>query len=90
MRELRSIDPKGRTESELTDVKQRVRQLEYDINHALAISNKQIAERVKLNNEKVTVVQQLTETTKLTSYLESQLKRYTYNIMIKACLTIQV
>ncbi|XP_067663170.1 protein WWC2-like isoform X2 [Haliotis asinina] len=74
LRELRSIDPKGRSESELAKIQQRIAQLKYDINHALEISNKQIAERLKLNNEKVTVMHQLSETTKLTSYLETQLK----------------
>ncbi|XP_041357146.1 protein WWC2-like [Gigantopelta aegis] len=74
LRELRSIDPKGRSEGELTSIQQRIIQLEHDLNHHLEISNKQIAERLKLQTEKVSIMHQLSETTKLTSYLEMQLR----------------
>ncbi|KAK7474264.1 hypothetical protein BaRGS_00034507 [Batillaria attramentaria] len=74
LRELRSIDPKGRSEEEMTSIQQRVAQLEYDLKHALEISNKQIQERLKLHEEKATIMHELNETTKLTSYLESQLR----------------
>ena len=45
LRELRSIDPKGRSSEEITSIRQRIAQLEYDLKHALQISNKQIQER---------------------------------------------
>ena len=45
LRELRSIDPKGRSGEEMTSIRQRITQLEYDLKHALQISNKQIQER---------------------------------------------
>ena len=45
LRELRSIDPKGRSSEEMTSIRQRIAQLEYDLKHALQISNKQIQER---------------------------------------------
>ena len=45
LRELRSIDPKGRNGEEMTSIRQRIAQLEYDLKHALQISNKQIQER---------------------------------------------
>ena len=45
LRELRSIDPKGRSGEEMNSIYQRIAQLEYDLKHALQISNKQIQER---------------------------------------------
>lgn len=74
LRELRSIDPKGRSEDEMTSIRQRIAQLEYDLKHALEISNKQIQERLILHEEKAAIMHELNETTKLTSYLESQLR----------------
>ncbi|XP_070197385.1 protein WWC2-like isoform X2 [Littorina saxatilis] len=74
LRELRSIDPKGRNGEEMTSIRQRIAQLEYDLKHALQISNKQIQERLTLHNEKANIMHELNETTKLTSYLESQLR----------------
>ncbi|ESO90610.1 hypothetical protein LOTGIDRAFT_178825 [Lottia gigantea] len=76
VRELRSIDPKGRSEDEMTSIRQRIRQLEQDLQTGMELSNKQIAERLKLQNEKTSIQQQLSETTKLTSQLEMQLKRW--------------
>ncbi|XP_076467518.1 protein WWC2-like isoform X2 [Babylonia areolata] len=74
LRELRSIDPKGRSGEEMTSIRQRIAQLEYDLKHALQISNKQIQERLSLHNEKNNIMEQLNETAKLTSYLETQLR----------------
>ncbi|XP_064608638.1 protein WWC2-like isoform X2 [Liolophura sinensis] len=76
LRELRSIDPKGRSEDEKTSIRQQIRQLEHDLNHAREISNKQIAERLKLQEEKMALTQQLTETARLITHLESQLKSH--------------
>lgn len=45
LRELRSIDPKGRSEEEMTSIYQRIAQLEYDLKHAVEISNKEIQTR---------------------------------------------
>jgi hypothetical protein len=45
LRELRSIDMKGRSEADRNTVQKKIQQLEYDINHAAEISNKQIADR---------------------------------------------
>ncbi|GFO11615.1 protein wwc2 [Plakobranchus ocellatus] len=74
LRELRSIDPKGRSEEEMASVRQRILKLESDLRHAQEFSNKQIQQRITLHDEKSAILHQLTETTKLTSYLESQLK----------------
>lgn len=48
LRELRSIDPKGRTEEDMAFIRQRIAQLEYDLRHAVEISNKEIQERYVL------------------------------------------
>lgn len=45
LRELRSIDPKGRSEDEMLTVRQRINKLEHDLRHAQEISNKQIQQR---------------------------------------------
>lgn len=74
LRELRSIDPKGRSEEEMASVRQRILKLESDLRHAQEFSNKQIQQRITLHDEKSAIMHQLTETTKLTSFLESQLK----------------
>ncbi|XP_059174838.1 protein KIBRA-like isoform X2 [Physella acuta] len=74
LRELRSIDPKGRSEDEMLTVRQRINKLEHDLRHAQEISNKQIQQRITLHDEKASILHQLSETTKLTSYLESQLR----------------
>ncbi|KAH9513964.1 Protein wwc2 [Bulinus truncatus] len=74
LRELRSIDPKGRSEDDMASIRQRITKLEYDLKHAQIISNKQIQQRVTLHEEKASIMQQITETAKLTSYLESQLR----------------
>ncbi|GFR66721.1 protein kibra [Elysia marginata] len=74
LRELRSIDPKGRSEDEMASVRQRILKLESDLRHAQEFSNKQIQQRITLHDEKSAILHQLTETTKLTSILETQLK----------------
>ncbi|XP_062572107.1 protein WWC2-like isoform X1 [Saccostrea cucullata] len=74
LRELKGINPKGRSQVEMKDVQQRISQLEYDLNVAVEISNKQIADRLQLHEEKSSIMQELAETTRLTSLLESQLR----------------
>lgn len=48
LRELRSIDMKGRSSNDINCVQKKIQQLEWDINHAAEISNKQIADRYLL------------------------------------------
>ena len=45
LRELRSIDPKGRSEADLQPVKERITQLQNDIHYAQEITKQQIKER---------------------------------------------
>ena len=75
LRELRSIKPKGRSQEEMEGVRTRIKQLEHDLVAAREYSSKQIAERIKLTDEKSRIMSQLAEATKLTTYLESQLRR---------------
>ncbi len=56
-------------------MRSRIAQLECDLVAARELSSKQIAERIKLTEEKSRVMSQLAEATKLTTYLESQLRR---------------
>lgn len=74
LRELKSIDDKGRSEQELSSIQNRIAQLENDIRVAVAISTKSIADRLKLEDHKVNILQQLHSTSKLVTLLESQLK----------------
>ncbi|CAG5135569.1 unnamed protein product, partial [Candidula unifasciata] len=74
LRELRGIDPKGRNDDEMTALRHRILKLEHDLRHAQELSNRQIQQRINLHEEKTAIVHQLTETAKLTSYLESQLR----------------
>ncbi|KAK3100597.1 hypothetical protein FSP39_022334 [Pinctada imbricata] len=74
LRELRCIDPKSRSEGEMNSVRQRILQLEQDLNHAVEISNKQIADRLQLHDQKSAIMQELSDTTRITSLLESQLR----------------
>ena len=76
LRELRSIKPKGRSQEEMEGVRTRIKQLEHDLVAAREYSSKQIAERIKLTDEKSRIMSQLAEATELTTYLESQLRRH--------------
>ncbi|KAH3834003.1 protein KIBRA-like isoform X2 [Dreissena polymorpha] len=74
LRELRGIDTKGRSTAEIEQTNEKIRQLGMDLSHAKEISNKQIAERLKRQEKKTEILKELTETTKRTTLLESQLK----------------
>lgn len=73
LRELRSIDMKGRSEADRNTVQKKIQQLKYDINHAAEISNKQIADRLQLQIERSNLLKELNDTTRLTTTLETQL-----------------
>ena len=82
LRELRSIKPKGRSQEEMEGVRTRIKQLEHDLVAAREYSSKQIAERIKLTDEKSRIMSQLAEATKLTTYLESQLRRCVHYLLL--------
>lgn len=74
LRELKSIDPKGRSESEIFSIRAQIQQLENDLVIAIDTSNKQIADRIQLQDQKSALMQELSEATRLTTLLESQLR----------------
>ena len=78
LRELRGLNKRNLDEDDSDSVDHRIRQLNADLQSAMQVSSRQIAERLRLNEAKSTILQKLAEATKLTTYLEAQLKRYTY------------
>jgi hypothetical protein len=53
LRELKGINPKGRSQVEMKGIQTRISQLEYDLNVAVEISNKQIADRCVWDLERI-------------------------------------
>lgn len=74
LRELRSITPRMRSKEEMSDIQQECRRLEQDLNNALEMSNRAIADRLRLHEEKQLLLQQLKDGLKQMTQLESQLK----------------
>jgi len=74
MRELRSINSRNRSKSEMNEVRLEIKKLESDLNQAMEVSNKCIADRLRIHDEKQFLLQQLRDSMKSVSQLESQLK----------------
>ncbi|XP_050297590.1 protein kibra isoform X2 [Anthonomus grandis grandis] len=74
LRELRSITPRMRTKEEMCEIQQECRRLEQDLKNALEMSNRAIADRLRLHEEKQLLLQQLKDGLKHMTQLESQLK----------------
>jgi len=74
LRELRSINSRNRSKSEMMEVELEIRKLKGDLDNAMEVSNKCIAERLKIHEEKQFLHQQLVDTMWSVSALESQLK----------------
>jgi len=74
LRELRSINSRNRSKSEMLEVEREIRKLKGDLDNAMEVSNKCIAERLKIHEEKQLLHQQLVDTMWSVSALESQLK----------------
>ncbi|OWF46020.1 protein KIBRA-like isoform X2 [Mizuhopecten yessoensis] len=74
LRELKSIDPKDRSESDIFSIRAQIQQLEHDLVVAIETCNKQIADRIQLQEQKSSLMQELSEATRLTTLLESQLR----------------
>ncbi|XP_047003394.1 protein kibra isoform X1 [Schistocerca americana] len=74
LRELRSITPRSRSQQEMQDIQQEIRRLEQDLNQALEMSNRAIADRLRLHEEKQLLLQQLRDALRAMTQLESQLK----------------
>ncbi|KAF5305933.1 hypothetical protein FQR65_LT07544 [Abscondita terminalis] len=74
LRELRSITPRTRSKEEMFDIQMECQRLEQDLNKALEVSNRAIADRLRLHEEKQLLLQQLRDALRLMTQLESQLK----------------
>jgi len=74
LRELRSINSRTRSQQEMLEVKQGIKKLQQDLNKAMDVSNTCIADRLKIHEEKQYLLQQLKDSMKSVSTLESQLK----------------
>lgn len=74
LRELRSITPRTRSKEEICDIQLQCKRLEQDLNNALEMSNRAIADRLRLHEEKQYLLQQLRDGLRLMTQLESQLK----------------
>ncbi|KAG1662523.1 Protein kibra [Nymphon striatum] len=74
LRELRSINVKGRSESEITEIRSEISKLEQDLNVAMEMSNRAIADRLKIHEQKNLLLQQLKDLLRKTTHLESQLR----------------
>lgn len=74
LRELRSIMPRTRSKEEMSDIQLECKRLEQDLNKALEMSNRAIADRLRLHEEKQLLLQQLRDALKTMTQLESQLK----------------
>lgn len=72
--EYRSISPRSRSEEEMVRIKQLCKKLESDLNMAYEESNQCIAHRLKLQEEKQILLQELSDTLREVTHLENQLK----------------
>ncbi|KOB65871.1 putative WW, C2 and coiled-coil domain containing 1, partial [Operophtera brumata] len=74
LRELRSITPRTRSKQEMTDIQIECKKLEQDLKNAFEMSNKCIADRLRLHEEKQLLLQQLKDALTSMTTLEGQLK----------------
>merc|ERR1719328_738964 len=74
LRELRSITPKSRSDSEMASIRTEISKLERDLSNAMEDSNRCIADRLRLHEEKQLLLQQLRDWLRTMSQLESQLR----------------
>merc|ERR1719367_2790424 len=74
LRELRSITPRSRSRQEMDQVREKIAKLQEDLNKAMDVSNRCIADRLRLHEEKQVLLQRLRDGMRTVSRLESQLK----------------
>ena len=74
LRELRSITPKSRSDNEMAGIRAEINKLERDLSNAMEDSNRCIADRLRLHEEKQLLLQQLRDWLRSMSQLESQLR----------------
>ncbi|KAM9662907.1 protein WWC2 isoform 1-T1 [Morphnus guianensis] len=74
LKELQFITPRKRTQDELEQLEAERKRLEEELLSVKSTPSQALAERLKLEERRKELVQKLEETTKLTTYLHSQLK----------------
>ncbi|XP_010189314.1 PREDICTED: protein WWC2, partial [Mesitornis unicolor] len=74
LKELQFITPRKRTQDELEQLEAERKRLEEELLSVKSTPSQALAERLKLEDKRKELVQKLEETTKLTSYLHSQLR----------------
>eukprot|EP00058_Branchiostoma_floridae_P012661 XP_002598149.1 hypothetical protein BRAFLDRAFT_123294 [Branchiostoma floridae] len=74
LKELKSVNPRKRTEEDREKLADKKRHLEEELNNAKEMSNRVISDRLKLQEKRNTLLQQLQEATRLLTYLETQIK----------------
>ncbi|KAJ0172583.1 hypothetical protein K1T71_011722 [Dendrolimus kikuchii] len=74
LRELRSITPRKRSKQEMCEIQTECKKLEQDLKNAFEMSNKCIADRLRLHEEKQLLLQQLKDALTSMTTLEGQLK----------------
>ncbi|NWU64270.1 WWC2 protein, partial [Pterocles burchelli] len=74
LKELQFITPRKRTQDELEQLEAERKRLEEELLSVKSTPSKALAERLKLEERRKELVQKLEETTKLTTYLHSQLR----------------
>ncbi|KAF6216790.1 hypothetical protein GE061_001140 [Apolygus lucorum] len=74
LRELRSVTQHSRTHQEMSDIQNEINRLEKDLNAALEMSNRAIADRLKLHEEKQVLLSGLRDALRTMTSLESQLR----------------
>ncbi|NXV26890.1 WWC2 protein, partial [Rissa tridactyla] len=74
LKELQFITPRKRTQDELEQLEAERKRLEEELLSVKSTPSQALAERLKLEERRKQLVQKLEETTKLTTYLHSQLR----------------
>ncbi|XP_065592607.1 protein WWC2 isoform X1 [Cyrtonyx montezumae] len=74
LKELQFITPRKRTQDELEQLEAERKRLEEELLSVKSAPSQALAERLKLEERRKELVQKLEETTKLTTYLHSQLR----------------
>lgn len=74
LRELRSIAPRSRSKPEMETVRTKIQRLEQDLSQALEASNRTIADRLKLHEEKQILLQSMRQALRNVALLEGQLR----------------
>lgn len=76
LKELRSIPSNSKSTIEFSTIQDACRKLESDLKNAYELSNRCIADRLRLHEEKQVLLQQLQEALKSTKMLEERLKSF--------------